>query len=407
MPTFEYRGRDATGRLLTGTRLAQSEDALGMQLMKEGITPIAILLAKEKSYFWAQLNHKLFYRHVSLEELSLFSRQMNLLCKTGVPISSALKQLAENTRHVSMRLALQGIVEHLEAGQDLASAMQMYPSIFSPMMVNMIRVGQNSGRLDDAFLRLNYYLELETDSIRNIKTALRYPAIVFSTLIAAIIVINIFVIPSFTTIFKQANIPLPLATILLVHFSDALIHYWFLWIVGIVGFISGIYFYLRTPQGKLRWHEYELKIPVVGGLIRRIMLLRFAQSFALIITSGVSLIEGLDLVAHSVSNTFIRHSILAMKDAIQRGKTLTQAAVETRLFNAIELQMFSVSEATGDLANTLEQIAKYHQREVEYELKRLNDVIEPILIILLSAVVLVLAFAVYLPIWNMVKFAHT
>jgi MSHA biogenesis protein MshG len=404
MPIFVYQGRDQTGKMITGKRLAQTSDTLSAQLIKENIIPISIDSADEARSSWLVFKEKLFQRPISLEELGVFSRQMYSLVKTGVPLSSALRHMADSVPNPTMRTTLYGVVEHLEAGQDLASSMQNY-IVFSPIVISMIRVGQSSGNLAEAFLRINQYVELEGDAAKNLKTAMRYPIFVLVALFAAMIVINVFVIPAFANVFAQAKMELPLATRIFIAFSHFFTAYWIFLLVGTVAAIIAFMYYINTPEGRYNWDKLLIHLPVVGIMLKRIVLLRFAQSFAIMINSGIPLIEGIELIAQSVNNDYARQRILLMREAIERGNNLAQAAAATNLFNQLELQILNVSEQTGELGAMLEQIAAFYRREVDYDLKRLGDIVEPLLIVVLSGVVLILAFAVYLPIWNMAKLA--
>ncbi len=405
MPVYIYQGRDASGALLTDKRYAQSMESLGTQLMNEGILPVKILLESSTESIWSKVKKISLEKKLSLDDIGFFSRQMYTLCKTGVPLAGALRQLAAHTRVKLMSDALYGMVSYLEAGQDLAASMSYYPKVFSPIMISMVRVGQNSGNLAEAFLQINRYIELESIAVKNVKTAMRYPIFVLISLFIAIIVINMFVIPSFASVFLQAKVELPWATRFLMGASSFMRHNWLLLSVFIFFSACGFIYYIQTDKGKYQWHKFLLKIPIVGSLLKQIVVLRFAQTFAIVIKAGIPLITGLDLIAGAVNNVFARSKILAMREAIAHGNSLTQAVSVTGLFSPLELQMFRVSEETGDLSDMLLQMVTYYQREIDYNLKRLTDVIEPLLILMLSVVILILAFAVYLPIWNMVKLA--
>lgn len=407
MPLFKFRARDQDGKLIVGSRSAQSADNLSLLLMKEAIFPIDISLAHQKSGFVQSITHLFQGKQMNSDQLSLFARQMHTLLKAGVTITTALRQLASNAPSPSVSHAFSGMAERLEGGQELGTAMQDYPDMFTPIMIGMIRVGQNTGRLDEAFLSLSQYLELEAMALKRIKSALRYPTFILVAIISAIIMINVFVIPTFATIFTQANVVLPLVTQFFISISDFFIHDWvaLLFMVAIV--VAGTIYYLKTPKGKLAWHTFEFKIPIIGSILRRIVLLRFARSFSIVIHSGIPLVEGITLTAYALNNEYACREVLAMRDSIQRGKNLVQAASDSALFTSLELQMLSVSEETGELGAMLDQIAAYYHREVDYDLKRLNEVIEPLLIVVLGVVVLMLAFAVYLPIWNLVTLVHS
>jgi MSHA biogenesis protein MshG len=402
MPIFHYQGRDDTGKLVSGRRMAQSSDTLSAMLMKENIIPITIKSADDSRSLWEKLNDK-FEAPVTRDELGVFSRQMYSLCKTGVPLATALKNLAASMHNRTMRNGLLGVVEHLESGQDLASAMQSYPKIFTPIMISMIRVGQSSGHLAESFLRINQYVELEGSAIKNVKSAMRYPMFVLIAMVAAMVLINIFVIPSFSRVFAQAKVELPPATLFFIATSNFIANYWVLVLVVIIAASGSFYYYINTLEGRYKWDKFLLHIPFLGVMLKRIVLLRFSQSFSITINSGIPLIEGIELISQSVNNEYARRRIILMREAIERGNNLAQAAAITDLFTPLELQILGVSEETGELGNMLDQIASFYRREVDYDLKRLGDIVEPILIVVLSAMILVLAFAVYMPIWNMAK----
>lgn len=404
MPVYSYKGRDKDGAMKAGKRMANSPDALSSQLLQENIFPIQITEERPRKGFLDKIN-RLLQPVPTTEELAIFARQMYTLTKTGVPLASALRNLADNTVNERMAEALYGIVDRLEGGQDLAASMQNYPDVFPSMIVNLVRVGQSSGRLSEGFLYANDYLESEANSRKNLKSALRYPMFVAISLIVAIIVINVFVIPSFANVFQQAHVTLPLPTRIFIAVSNFMLHDW----VFILLFLAIVYallrYYYHTPQGHYRFDKWILYTPFIGKMVRRIIMLRFAEAFAITIQSGVPLIEGVTLVAQSIENRYARAKILLIREAIEHGKTLTQSAAATELFSPLELQMLNVSEETGELSDMLKQIAEFYQREVSYDMKRLNDVIEPIMILLLGGIVLMLALAVYLPVWNIAKAA--
>ncbi len=406
MPTFEYEGRNLEGKRIRGSRLAQSAIMLGAQLTKEGLTPVSIVLQSEKKDILTQLKKFLGIKPVSVEEMGVFSRQMYTLLKSGVTITLALRQLAENARSLRMSQGLNGIVERLETGRDIASAMQDYPDLFSPVMLSMVRVGENTGHLDESFLRLNQYLELESSALKKAKTALRYPAFILISVILAFFTVAGWVIPTFARVFSQANVQLPMLTKVLIQISDFFLAYWFLLLPLIVISIAGFIYWLSKPRGKLWWGKLQLSIPVIGKILRRVVLLRFAQAFSMVISSGIPLVEGIELVASTVGNAYATKEIYTLADSVRHGFTLSRAAAVTGLFTPLEIQMLSVSEETGELAAMLDHMAIYYQREVEYDIKRLNDILEPVMIVGLAIIILMLAFAVYLPIWNMVNLTN-
>lgn len=407
MPTFEYEARNREGRQVRGHRVAPSASLLGAQLLREGITPVHITAAHETTERGLWLRKILSLDSVSADEMAMFARQMHTLLKTGVPVTFALRQLAENTRNPLMTHALTGMVTQLESGREIAAAMREYPAIFTPVMTSMIRTGEATGQLDEAFLRLNEYLELESSAIQKTRAALRYPGFVLLALIAAFFTVTGWVIPTFARIFGEQHMQLPLVTRILIGLSDGMKAYG-LWLLPVLGAAAGgLIWWLKTPAGKYRFGRFMLGIPFVGKILRRIILLRFAQAFYIVASSGVSLLEGIRLSAGTTDNAWAREEILSLGQSVERGMTLTRAVAASPLFTTLEIQMLGISEETGDLARMLAQIAIYYRREVEYDIKRLADMIEPMVMGVLALLVALLAFSVYLPIWNMVTLAKT
>ncbi|MDR3492184.1 MAG: type II secretion system F family protein [Gammaproteobacteria bacterium] len=405
MPIFYYEGRNRQKQLVKGKRLANSEFMISEQLMNEGITPIKIILFAEKKSLWTNFKNRFFSRAISTDDLGIFARQMYTLTKTGVPIARAIKHLADGSSNKSFANALYDMADNLEAGEDMASTMRAHSRVFPPLVINMVSVGQSSGRLAEAFLHISQYLELDSATLKDLKTALRYPMLVAVSMVVAITLINIFVIPTFSDMFAHSNMVLPLPTKILIEISNFFVHHWVILLFGSIALGASTYFYFKTVNGKLRLDRFLLKVPVLGKIIRGTILMRFAQTFAMTIESGIPLIEGIDLVAESINNEYAKSRIALMHEAVERGNSLTQAATLTNMFNPLELQMLAVSEETGEIAIMLEQIASFYKREVDYDLKRLSSLIEPLLILILSGMVLVLALAVYLPIWNMSQMA--
>lgn len=406
MPIFKFQGRNVEGQLIKGERSAQSVDGVTEQLFKDGITPIQVTEKKERENILQKFSKMFEAKKIPNNEIALFTRQIYTLNKAGVPISNSIKHLSKTSRSVRFSQILLNVSESLESGKDLAQAMEEYPDVFSPLVVAMVRIGQNTGQLDNAFLRLTQYLEMEGSTIKRVKAAIRYPIFVMSAIVLGIIIINIFVIPAFARVYAKADIELPKLTTILIAMSDFILANW-IYIVSAIGI--GIFLlirYVRTTTGRYKWHKLQFNLPVIGVLIKRMTLLRFSETFSIIVNSGIPINEGLNLVAQAINNRYARDEINHMQDSIQRGSNIYQAASTCGLFTTLELQMLAISEETGELGTMMSEIARYYQREVEYDLKRLTDVMEPILLISIAIMVLLLALAVYMPIWNMVKLVH-
>ena len=400
MATFFYKGRTNRGDSIEGNIEASSADAVASQLFNSGITPIDISEKQDKSANDLSFSNP-FGKKVGLDELILFSRQMYTLMKAGVPITRSITSLADSSQNVMLKNTLLTIVEDLESGRELSTAMTPFSKVFSHLYISMIQVGENTGRLDESFLQIAEYLELEKGTRDRIKAALRYPVIVIVAIGAAIAVINLFVIPAFAKVYAGLHAELPWATKVLIATSNFTVNNWHFILAGIILTVVGINMYLRTDEGRYKWDKYKLRLPIVGSIINRSLLARFSRSFAMATRAGVPLIQTMTVVSRAADNSYISERILDMRNGIERGDTLTRTAAATGLFTPLVLQMMSVGEETGAVDDLLQEVAEYYEREVDYDLKNLSAAIEPILIVAIGIMVFILALGVFLPMWDL------
>jgi len=402
MPYLAYKGRNARRELVRGKLESADSGAVADQLLNTGITPIDINAAGEPvSQEVAKWLSSLAADKLRTVDLLLFSRQMYTLLKAGVPILRSLSGLQESVQNRTLIAALQDIRESLDSGRELSLSLNRHPKIFSPFYISMVRVGEITGTLEEVFLRLFHYLEFESEMRGRIQSALRYPMFVIITMAVALVVINIFVIPAFASIYKGFKTELPIITKLLIGFSDFMVHSWPLLLVILVTAVIGARAYLRTSDGKFQWDKLKLRLPIAGPIMLKGTLARFARSFALAIKSGIPVVEALNAVALVVDNDFIAQRIDHMRDSVGRGESILRAAITAGVFTPVVQQMIAVGEETGELDDLMQEVAELYEREVEYEVRTLSEQIEPILIIALGAMVLILALAVFLPIWDL------
>lgn len=407
MSQFHFTGRDAQGSKVSGSREAGSADSLASELLAERITPLTIeeqAQASDNDVF-AQLKESLRRKHVDLEELIIFCRQMYSLSKAGVPIIRAIGGLAESSRNLYLREVLQAVRSDLEGGQGMAVALNAHPKVFNTLFVSMISVGENTGQLDQAFRQLSVYLELERETRKRIKQATRYPLFVLSAMAVALVVINLFVIPAFAKVFAQFKADLPWATQILIGTSQFFQDFWWLLALLFGGSLFGFFKWIETDAGALKWDQIKLRLPIVGGIFERIALARFTRTFAMMYRAGVPLLQTLSINSASVGNRYIGQAILAMREGIERGEALTRTASASGLFTSLVLQMMAVGEETGALDDLFVEVADFYEQEVDYDLKQLADAIEPILIVAMGIMVLVLALGVFLPMWELASAA--
>jgi MSHA biogenesis protein MshG len=404
---YRFTGRDAQGGKIIGSREAGSADSLASELLAERITPLTIeeqVQASDSDVF-AQLKESLRRKHVDLEELIIFCRQMYSLSKAGVPIIRAIGGLAESSRNLYLREVLQAVRSDLEGGQGMAVALNAHPKVFNTLFVSMISVGENTGQLDQAFRQLSVYLELERETRKRIKQATRYPLFVLSAMAVALVVINLFVIPAFSKVFAQFKADLPWATQILIGTSQFFQDFWWLLALLFGGSLFGFFKWIETDAGALKWDQIKLRLPIVGGIFERIALARFTRTFAMMYRAGVPLLQTLSINSASVGNRYIGQAILAMREGIERGEALTRTASASGLFTPLVLQMMAVGEETGALDDLFVEVADFYEQEVDYDLKQLADAIEPILIVAMGIMVLVLALGVFLPMWELASAA--
>lgn len=401
MPFFAYKGRNAQGDLVQGVMESADSGAVAAQLAGVGITPVEISPTAKPKEGEEGLIARFSRERVSHVDLLLFSRQMYTLLRAGVPILHALAGLQESTANPAFRKVIAGIRENLDAGRELSVALARQGKVFSPFYLAMVRVGEQTGTLDEVFLRLFHHLEFQKFMRDQVRSAIRYPAFVISVMAIAIVVINLFVIPAFAKVYKGLKAELPQVTQLLIGFSNFMLAYWPILLAGLFAAFFGFRLYVRTPKGKYQWDRFKLRIPIAGKIILKATLARFARSLALAIRSGVPVVQGLTLVTQVVDNDFVARKVEHMRLSMERGSSVLRAAVGTGIFTPVVLQMVRVGEESGALDDLMQEVADMYQREVEYELKTLSAQIEPILIICLGVLVLILALGVFLPIWDL------
>lgn len=403
MPQFNYKGRDKDGRSRSGQRFSFTADNLSAELINEGIFPTNITLSKPENRILDKIQDWLQGSTLLTEELSIFARQMQLLHAASVPMVTALKQLATHTRSRRLANALAGCIDHIEKGQSLATAMQNYPDVFSALVVNVIKIGESSGHLSESFGHIHQYLEFETSNIKQIKASFRYPIFVLISISLAIIVLNIFVIPTFSHFYTNLTANLPWQTKILIASSNFFVNYGLYCLVFLIGAAYMLHRYVQTPVGKYNWDKLQLQMPIFGKLLRRLYLIRFSQSLAIVLRSGISITQGLGLVKNLLQNSYVNTQITLTQEMIERGINFTVAISKVNLFSPLEAQILAVGEKNGELGPAMDYIANFHSHEIQFDLKRMNDVLGPLLIAAVSGLVLIIALGIYLPIWNMIN----
>lgn len=401
MTIYAYRGRTTEGRLINGQVDASSPDAAASQLLGRGVTPLEVQEQKVEQSLgerWQELTNT---GRIPTVDLIMFCRQMYTISKAGIPLVKGLRGLSASLRNYTFQKALDDIVERLESGVELSVAMRHHPKIFNHLFVSMIAVGEGSGRLDLVFRQLTDYMERDQNTVKSIKTALRYPTFVMIALAIALAVMNLKVIPAFAGMFAKFGADLPLPTRILVGMSDFFVAYW-MYIAGLMIVVGvGIYNYVQTPEGGRVWGRKKLGIIVIGDIIERASMARYARAFGLMLQAGLPISNALELCARAIDNPYLADKIRAIRSGIERGEGLFQTHVASGMFTPLVLQMISVGEESGQVDTLLAEVAEFYEREVEYDVKTISDRIEPIMIVIMATFVTILALGIFLPMWDM------
>lgn len=399
MAAFSYKARDAQGGLSEGVLDGPDTAAVADVLISRGLVPVNISAEKAGAQLLPQIsiNRK---QKVVVEDIMFFSRQMHTLMKAGVPILHALSGLRDSASSPAFAALLSKLRESLDAGRELSHAMQESGE-FDTFYVSMVRIGEQTGGLDRIFLQLFEHLAFEKAMRAKIKSALRYPSFVVIAIVAAMVVINMLVIPAFSKVFKAVHADLPVMTRVLLAVSDFSMNYWYIVLIGAVAIAYSVYSYVHTTTGRYKWDRLKLHLPIVGETINKAMLARLTGSFALAFRSGLPVLPSFSVVAQVIDNAYIASKLEQMKSGVERGESILRTAATARIFNPVVLQMIAVGEESGDLDGLLQEIADMYDREVEYEIDNLSARIEPLLIVCLGAMVLVLALGIFMPIWNL------
>jgi MSHA biogenesis protein MshG len=402
---FLYTGRSPRGELVNGSLEAESEETVAARLQQDGVTPISIAATLDVPLTSApltQLARRMGFGKPKTADLVLFTRQMYTIVKSGIPLLRGLRGLAASTHNIVLQRALEDVLRSLEAGRDLTTSFARHPEIFPEIYLGIVSVGEATGKLEEAFLRLSDYLSQERDMQVRVKAALRYPAMVMVAIAVAIGIITTFVMPRFAPLFRALGNDIPLPTRILMGTADIARRDWY-WVlaVGAAAFVT-TRAYVRTVGGRLRWHKVLVSVPVIGPLARQAVLARLSRTLSIALTAGMPMLETLAIIARVCGNDYLARRMFRLRDRVERGEPLSRAAAGVRMFPPLVLQMIAVGEETGELPQLLDEVAGFYEREVEFSLSTLSSAIEPILIVLIGGMVLILALGVFLPMWNMI-----
>ncbi|HEV8096691.1 MAG TPA: type II secretion system F family protein [Burkholderiales bacterium] len=400
MPLFNYSGRNARGEVMEGQVESPNPQAVASWMLTAGITPIRIREQQDDARpEW--LRKILGEKALTDIDLLLFTRQMGVMVKAGVPMMQALAAIQKSTRKPRLVRLLQALRDDLDKGHELSAAIARFPKFFNEYYINMVKVGEGTGKLEEIFRRLFVQLEFEKHMKQKIKGAVRYPSFVMTAILLAAGILNLYVIPVFARVYAGFKVSLPPLTLLLIAISNFVVDYWWALVAGAVLAAYGFRSWTNTPDGRYTWDKNKLHIPIIGSILLKGTVARFSLSLAIASRSGIPLMQAFTLVSRVVENAYFGQRIIQMRDGVERGESMLRVAQSAGIFTPLELQMIAVGEETGEIDEMLEQVAKMYQDEVEYEVDRLSESLEPILIGCAAVLVMILLLGIFVPLWDL------
>ncbi len=400
MPNFRYKARDKFGKLSSGVIGGSDKAAVASHLAAMGYVPVSIEEAGE----FALGMPKIFdaFNKITLVDINVFTRQLLTLQKAGIPLLSSLDIIEKQTKNKRLKDMTREIIAEVEHGSSLSAALAKYPKDFNELYVNMIKAGEVSGQLDEVLGRLVEFGEKEVDTRSRIKAAIRYPLITLGALVVAFLIVTTFVIPRFASIFAQFKTALPLPTRILLGLSFVMKHYWY---IIVIIFATSVFFFLKyinTKSGRLRWDTFKLRLPVFGSLVSMFAMSHFTRATAILMKSGFPILQVLDMSSRTSGNAVIARAVDNIATSVREGKGISEPMKLSGVFPPIVVNMVSIGEDTGKVDELLMSVSEYYDQQSDYLVKNLTTMLEPIFVLLLGIMVLTMALAIFLPMWNLI-----
>ncbi|HVK63907.1 MAG TPA: type II secretion system inner membrane protein GspF [Polyangium sp.] len=407
MAVFEYRGiLVATGKQVKGVRDAENAKALRVLLRKDGI--LLTTAAEEKAAAAKtkkSINLLAFTQRPSTNDVAVVTRQLATLLKAGIPLFESLTALIDQVEKEALKRALTQVREQIREGTSFAKALEQHPSIFPPLYVNMVRAGEASGMLQQVLERVTAFLESQAKLTSKVSSAMAYPILMAILGVSLVSVLMVAVVPNVTSIFASMDQALPWYTATLIGTSDFLSNYWWLVLGLLAGGIWGFRRWKRTPAGRLKWHGFLLKAPIVGKLVQMIAIARFSRTLATLLSAGVALLGAMDIVKNVLGNAVLEKVIADAISSIREGQSIAEPLKRSGQFPPIVTHMITIGEKSGQLEEMLENVSNAYDLEVEMRVTVLTSLLEPLMIVFMGGAVGFIAFSILMPLIQMSSFA--
>lgn len=400
MPTYIYKARDATGKLVKGTMDAATKEELTEKLNRMGymITRVTEALPgiRIDSVF-----DKL--KRISAEDMIIFNVQLANMINSGIPILVCLDTLDKQIENKNLRDAVGSVKRNLEAGDSFSQALAKHPRVFPKLFISMVKTGEASGKLDTVLTRFAEFTEKQEDLRQKIRGALFYPAILLFAGIAVTLFIVTTIIPQFAEIFMKVGITLPAPTLILYRIGMGLKRYWYLLAIFTIIGTTGVKYYIRTASGRFNFDRFRLRLPVLGSLFRKVAISRFSRTLATLVSSGVSILVSLDITKEVMGNEVLARVVGNARSSVEKGESIAESLKISEEFPPDTVQMISVGEETGDLEGMLNKISDFYNMSLGYTIKKLTTVIEPLFLVIMGGMVGFIMASMLLPMFDMVK----
>jgi type IV pilus assembly protein PilC len=394
MPTFAYTARTLSGDLKSSTMDANTREDVVAQLRRQKL--IVVKVDEERG-------RKKGGGKIKTRDIVIFTRQFATMINAGLPLVQALDILSKQSENKSLKDVTRQVVYDVESGHTVADALGKHPKAFSELYVNMVAAGEAGGILDTILSRLAVFMEKTDALVRKVKGAMIYPGVIISVAVIAITVLLVFVIPTFEQMFASVNLALPLPTRIVIGMSRFLTGYWWAVLGSVIGLVFITKRYYATPGGQLAIDRFMLRLPVLGDVLRKSAVSRFTRTLGTLISSGVSILDGLEITAKTAGNRVIHDAIMASRSSIAGGDTIAAPLAKSEVFPPMVISMIAVGEQTGGLDEMLSKIADFYDEEVDAAVSALLSLLEPLMIVFLGVVVGGMVVAMYLPIFDMIN----
>ncbi|MCA9426436.1 MAG: type II secretion system inner membrane protein GspF [Candidatus Omnitrophica bacterium] len=399
MPKFAYKGKRPNGEVVEGTLEAESKRLVVSKLHGMKVFPISIE-EDGGTGLQAEVSLQTFSR-IKFTDIVTFTRQLSDLTKAGLPLVRSLDVLVEQTDNEKLKSVIRQMNSDVSGGMAFSDALGKFPKHFSDLYCSMVRSGEVGGYLDSVLDRLADFLEKEADVRSQIRNAMAYPIIMICVAVAVVVILTVYVVPTFVTMFEEQGLELPRITQILVGISDTFTSYWYAIVAGICLLVYAFRKYVATPEGRIHVDRFKLKVPVLGDMVRKQEISKFSRTLGTLLGNGVSILKALDVVADVISNKILSEEVKALKADISEGERLSNKMRQSEIFPPVAVNMVAVGEETGQLERTLQRIAETYEVETERSLKTLVTLIEPLLIVTMAVVVGFIVMAMILPIFQM------